>query len=101
MTRLTMPRWTPASSSRIRKILNSFAKKAYVGYTATPFANIFIHRQNATPEEGPDLFPQSFIVNLAAPSNYVGPARVFGLHSPEGRAGGLPLTREVSDHINQ
>ena len=36
-------------NSRIRKILNTFAKKAYVGYTATPFANIFIHRRNETP----------------------------------------------------
>lgn len=90
-----------AINSRIRKILNTFAKKAYVGYTATPFANIFIHRQNATPEEGPDLFPQSFIVNLAAPSNYVGPARVFGLQTPEGRSGGLPLTRVFNDHVTE
>jgi hypothetical protein len=90
-----------AINSRIRKILNSFAKSAYVGYTATPFANIFIHRRNATPDEGPDLFPQSFIINLAAPSNYIGPARVFGLRSPEGRAGGLPLTREVSDYTGK
>jgi hypothetical protein len=86
-----------AINSRIRKILNSFAKSAYVGYTATPFANIFIHRRNATPDEGPDLFPQSFIRNLAASSNYVGPARVFGLRSTEGHTGGLPLTRDVSD----
>lgn len=89
-----------AINSRIRKILNTFAKKAYVGYTATPFANIFIHRQNETPEEGPDLFPQSFIVNLAAPSNYVGPARVFGLQTPEGRSG-LPLTRVFLDHASE
>ena len=89
-----------AINSRIRKILNTFAKKAYVGYTATPFANIFIHRQNETPEEGPDLFPQSFIVNLAAPSNYVGPARVFGLQTPEGRSG-LPLTRVFQDHASE
>jgi hypothetical protein len=90
-----------AINSRIRKILNSFAKSAYVGYTATPFANIFIHRQNATPDEGPDLFPQSFIVNLAAPSNYVGPARVFGLRTPEGRSGGLPLIRVFDDHASE
>jgi hypothetical protein len=90
-----------AINSRIRKILNSFAKSAYVGYTATPFANIFIHRRNATPDEGPDLFPQSFIINLAAPSNYIGPARLFGLRYPEGRAGGLPLTRDVSDHTDR
>lgn len=89
-----------AINSRIRKILNIFAKKAYVGYTATPFANIFIHRQNATPEEGPDLFPQSFIVNLAAPSNYVGPARVFGQRTAEGRSG-LPLIRTFKDHASE
>lgn len=89
-----------AINSRIRKILNIFAKKAYVGYTATPFANIFIHRQNETPDEGPDLFPQSFIVNLAAPSNYVGPARVFGLQTAEGRCG-LPLTRVFKDHASE
>ena len=89
-----------AINSRIRKILHAFAKSAYVGYTATPFANIFIHRRAATSDEGPDLFPQSFIVNLAAPSNYVGPARVFGLRAPDGRSGGLPLTREVSDHLD-
>ena len=88
-------------NSLIRKILHSFAKSAYVGYTATPFANIFIHRRGATSDEGPDLFPQSFIINLAAPSNYVGPARVFGLRAPEGRSGGLPLMRDVSDHFNK
>ena len=85
----------------IRTILHSFAKKAYVGYTATPFANIFIHRQGQTADEGPDLFPRAFIKNLAAPSNYVGPARVFGLRSPEGRVGGLPLARDVSDNIDK
>lgn len=90
-----------AINSRIRKTLNAFAKSAYVGYTATPFANIFIHRRNATHDEGPDLFPQSFIINLAAPSNYIGPVRVFGLRSPEGRVGGLPLTRGVSDHTDR
>ena len=89
-----------AINSRIRKILHSFAKKAYVGYTATPFANIFIHRKNGTTDEGADLFPQSFIINLAAPSNYVGPARVFGLRIPEGRAGGLPLSRIFNDHVS-
>lgn len=90
-----------AINSRIRKILHSFAKSAYVGYTATPFANIFIHRRNETSEEGPDLFPQSFIINLAAPSSYVGPARVFGLRSKEGRFGDLPLTREICDHVDK
>jgi hypothetical protein len=62
----------------IRSILHHFSRKAYVGYTATPFANIFIHDRGATQEHGPDLFPAAFITSLAAPSNYVGPGRVFG-----------------------
>jgi Z1 domain len=86
-----------AINSRIRKILRSFARSAYVGYTATPFANIFIHERGATREEGQDLFPSSFIINLAAPSNYVGPVRIFGLPDPEGKQTGLPLVRPVSD----
>ncbi|MDT6964295.1 Z1 domain-containing protein [Cupriavidus sp. SZY C1] len=90
-----------AINSLIRKILHAFTRKAYVGYTATPFANIFIHERGATRDEGPDLFPSSFIVNLGAPSNYIGPARVFGLAGPDGREGGLPLVREISDHCSE
>ena len=90
-----------AINGLIRKILNTFAKSAYVGYTATPFANVFIHREGKTTDEGEDLFPRSFIRNLAAPSNYVGPARVFGLRSHGGaRVGGLPLTRVIDDHVD-
>lgn len=90
-----------AINSLSRKILNTFTRSAYVGYTATPFANIFIHERNETKEEGKDLFPTSFIVNLGAPSVYVGPAQVFGLQSPEGRTPGLPLFRAVSDHASE
>ena len=81
----------------IRRILHSFSRSAYVGYTATPFANIFIHERGETKTEGPDLFPSAFIQNLAAPSNYVGPSTVFGQPSPEGRTGQLPLVKEVDD----
>jgi len=90
-----------AINSRIRKILHSFAKSAYVGYTATPFANVFIHRQGKTTDEGPDLFPKSFIINLAAPSNYIGPTRIFGLKDVDGRSGGLPLMRVFKDHMSE
>ncbi|KAI94731.1 endonuclease [Rhodomicrobium udaipurense JA643] len=82
----------------IRRILHSFSRSAYVGYTATPFANIFIHEKAETREEGPDLFPAAFIVSLAAPSNYVGPAKVFGTLGDNGRNKALPLFRLVSDH---
>ena len=90
-----------AINSLIRKILHAFTRSAYVGYTATPFANIFIHERGETRDEGPDLFPAAFIVNLAAPSNYVGPAKVFGLATPEGRTGGLPLVREMDNYATE
>jgi hypothetical protein len=86
----------------IRRILWSFDKVAYVGYTATPFANIFIHDKGRTEKLGDDLFPRSFIINLPAPSNYMGPKRIFGI--PEDDDAGLegmcslPITRRVDDH---
>ena len=55
----------------IRKILGLFEKKCYIGYTATPFANIFIN-----PNED-DLFPRDFIYCLDAPNTYFGPERLF------------------------
>lgn len=63
----------------IRKLLNAFRKSAYVGYTATPFANIFIHHALKHQKHGEDLFPRNFIINLPQPTNYVGPTEVFGL----------------------
>ncbi len=87
-----------AINGLVRSILHSFTRKAYVGYTATPFANIFIHERGTTRDEGDDLFPAAFIVNLAAPSNYIGPGRVFGLRSDDERQDGLPLVRMVDDH---
>ena len=82
----------------VRRILHAFTRTAFVGYTATPFANIFIHERGRTRQEGPDLFPSAFITILAAPSTYVGPAQVFGLRSTTGREGGLPLIQVVDDH---
>lgn len=83
----------------IRQVLFAFEKSAYVGYTATPFANIFIHEQGRTDLHGDDLFPRSFIVNVPAPSNYAGPARVFGLGETEDRepVPPLPLVRHIPE----
>lgn len=63
-------------NSLIRQLLNVFNKKCYIGYTATPFANIFI---DDTPIEGigGDLFPRDFIYCLDAPSNYCGANKIF------------------------
>ena len=87
----------PSTINRlIREILHSFTQSAYVGYTATPFANIFIDDQAKTEAEGPSLFPASFIVHLKPPSNYIGAEKVFGLNSGDNDP--LPITRNVDDY---
>jgi hypothetical protein len=96
------PDYEPKTINRlIRRLLFIFEKSAYVGYTATPFANIFIHEGARTGDHGEDLFPRSFIVNLPAPSNYAGPVRIFGLEPSGDEIDGspsLPLTRSIEDH---
>jgi hypothetical protein len=90
-----------AINGLIRKLLNSFEQSAYVGYTATPFANIFIYPDSSSDKHGADLFPRSFIINLPAPSNYIGPAQVFGLEAEPAidleRVEGLDIIRQVED----
>jgi len=89
-------------NQNIRTLLRKFQKSAYVGYTATPFANVFIHEQSKTEKFGPDIFPRSFIVNLPAPSNYDGPVRVFGLEATDDADGkpAIPLLRPIVDHAD-
>lgn len=60
----------------IRDIFNKFPIASYVGFTATPFANIFINPDDAD-EDYLDLFPADFIVQLHAPTNYFGGYKVF------------------------
>lgn len=62
---------------RIRKILSLFRKASYVGYTATPYANIFIDPESEHPELALDLYPRNFIQRLPSPSNYIGPRGMF------------------------
>ncbi|WP_300937284.1 Z1 domain-containing protein [Bacteroides acidifaciens] len=79
-------------NAKIRAILSLFERRCYVGYTATPYANIFIDPdpeiKQGWIQEGDgakfrickeDLFPKNFIVNLSAPSNYIGPNVLFGI----------------------
>lgn len=78
----------------IRKLLALFEQNSYVGYTATPFANIFIDPDSSHAMLEDDLFPKDFIVNLDAPDNYVSAARIFGEN------GDLThLVESVSDHV--
>ena len=92
-------------NGRIRELLNAFEKSAYIGYTATPFANIFIYPDQDAGRYGRDLFPRDFLINIPVPSNHVGPTKVFGLPAdPDDDIGAvvaLPLVRIVDDHHDQ
>lgn len=65
------------TNAAIRTILGLFTKSCYVGYTATPFANIFINPDAYDPEAREELFPKDFIYSLDAPTTYFGPDKVF------------------------
>lgn len=65
------------TNSMIRRILGLFAKSCYVGYTATPFANIFINPDAYDKEVREELFPKDFIYCLDAPTTYLGAEKVF------------------------
>ena len=64
------------TNNYLRTILKSFNQACYVGYTATPFANIFIN-PDSYGECAEDLFPKDFIYNLDAPTNYFGARKIF------------------------
>ena len=80
---------------QIRGLLRLFQKSAYVGYTATPFANIFI------PLNDDNLFPRDFIINIPTPSNYIGPDKIFGfepLEEDEEPVNTLPVVIRIDDY---
>ena len=93
----------------IRTLLNLFNQNTFIGYTATPYANIFI--PTAWSEEletmvkdvrlkvGEDLFPHDFIVNIPPPSNYIGAVKVFGYENDETgeEFNGLDIIRPAED----
>lgn len=64
-------------NGQIRDLLNMFHRSCYVGYTATPFANIFIDPEQDDEMFREDLFPRDFIIGLGAPSNYFGATKIF------------------------
>lgn len=77
----------------IRTLLNLFNQNTFIGYTATPYANIFIPSSWSEDLEtmvkdvklkvGEDLFPRDFIINIPPPSNYIGATQVFGFENED------------------
>lgn len=84
----------------IRRLLDRMRRVAYVGYTATPFANVLIDKDALDREVGADLYPADFIVSLPRPPGYVGTERLFGRAELAGEDAGiepLDVIREVRD----
>src|SRR5437773_2305533 len=66
-------------NEQIRTLVNHrFRKVAYVAYTATPFANVFIDHTALDVRAGDDLYPRDFIIDLPMPHGYFGAERIFG-----------------------
>lgn len=85
----------------IRVLLNLFDQNTFIGYTATPYANLFIsqeYNEDLTTYVkgkeyfiGDDLFPKHFIVNIKAAKNYIGASTLFGLEDPNSQESTEPL----------
>lgn len=65
------------TNDRIRRLLALFPRKAYVGYTATPFANVLIDMATDDADVGDDLYPRNFIISLPEPNDYFGTNLIF------------------------
>ena len=63
-----------AINGLIAELLGELKRSQYVGYTATPFANVFI-----SPEDSEDIFPKDFILSLTPPAAYMGGTKFHDL----------------------
>lgn len=78
----------------IRELLGVFECRSYIGYTATPFANIFIPPHIDDEKYGIDLFPKDFIYKAPRADQYIGAREFFGLTAEED-APAMPLYRKI------
>lgn len=85
-------------NGQIRDLLGLFQRSCYVGYTATPFANIFIDPDSEDEVYKQDLFPRHFIIGLDAPTNYFGARKVFIDGIPDDDAGRPQFLRYIDDN---
>ncbi|WP_443050444.1 Z1 domain-containing protein [Streptomyces sp. NBC_00286] len=76
-------KWERGSTERttinglISQLLKLLPRAQYVGYTATPFANVFVD-----PGDDEDIFPSDFLISLPRPTGYMGIQDFHDLNSP-------------------
>ena len=88
-----------AINGLIRKLLKQFHTSSYVGYTATPFANIFIDPNAETDNEGEDIFPRSFIYTLESSTTYFGAEKVLQDVDEEDRPRYVRFITDIEDAL--
>jgi hypothetical protein len=81
----------------IRDVIGRIPKVCYVGYTATPFANLLVD-----PMDEDDFYPRDFILSLPRGDQYQGPETLFGRNpldheDPSEVPGGLDMIRTIPD----
>tara|TARA_B110000503_G_C7170181_1_gene423858 strand:- start:405 stop:3326 length:2922 start_codon:yes stop_codon:yes gene_type:complete len=69
-----------AINRHISSLLQLMPRSQYVGYTATPFANVFIE-----PDDYADIFPKDFIISLVPSRNYLGSSHFHDIEFDLGR----------------
>ncbi|MFI1537591.1 Z1 domain-containing protein [Streptomyces anandii] len=69
---------TKSINPLILRIMSSLPRSAYVGYTASPFANLLIDPSAV------DLYPRDFVVNLPKPDGHFGTEVLFGRYALDG-----------------
>lgn len=86
-------------NAEIRHILAALPAVTYVGYTATPFANVFINPYPYGNEDVlDDLYPRDFITALDRPIGYFGAREVFGSDSAEADGDERDMIRILHDN---
>jgi hypothetical protein len=98
-----------STNDRIRTVLGLFPRRAYVGYTATPFANVLIDMTTEHAALLDDLYPRNFIVSLPEPEGYFGTRRIFQgdlaelfsveVSNDEGEEEISLLTGQITEHL--
>ena len=89
-----------AINALIRKITKEIPAITYVGYTATPFANVLINPYPVEDGQLDDLYPKNFITSLSQPDGYFGAAQLFGrdpidAENPDSSEEGLDMIRHI------
>ncbi|WP_205781385.1 Z1 domain-containing protein [Planctomonas deserti] len=69
----------------IKDLLALMPRAQYVGYTATPFANVFI-----SPDDSEEIFPKDFIVSLEPSDEYMGGRQFHDLFGLDAESKGDP-----------